>query len=100
MFCYVWEYIVRTERLSVFENAYGPEGDWVRFFRRDPDYVRTLLLRDRESRGRFITIDFWSSRDSFLAFRERFRAELEALDASFETLTLRETHIGEFDILE
>lgn len=99
MFCYVWEFVVQAERVRDFETAYGPDGDWVRLFRRDPAYVRTLLLRDRESPTRFVTIDFWTSREACLAFRERFQTEVDALDATFEAWTGRETHLGDFDVV-
>ena len=97
MYGYVWEYIVPSEARSAFEASYGPAGEWVRLFRRDPGYIQTVLLRDREAPSRFMTIDFWSSREAWLAFRGRFGAEFEALDARFEALTLRETHLGDFD---
>lgn len=99
MYCYVWEFVVRPERLRDFETAYGAEGDWAQLFRRDPAYVRTLLLKDRESPTRFVTVDFWSSPKACMAFRERFAAEFEALDSRFEEWTLRETHMGDFDVV-
>ncbi|MGH9321788.1 MAG: hypothetical protein ACRD21_11320 [Vicinamibacteria bacterium] len=98
MYCYVWEFTVRSESLGEFEWSYGPEGEWVQLFRRDPQYVRSLLLKDREEPARFVSIDFWTSRGACQAFRERFRSEYEALDARFEALTLQERHVGDFDI--
>jgi hypothetical protein len=99
MYCYVWEFVVRLERARDFDEAYGPEGDWAQFFRRDPAYVRTLLLRDRETSVRFVTFDFWSSRKASVEFRRRYQSEFEALDATFEAWTLRETHLGDFDVV-
>src|SRR5579863_2650412 len=61
MYCYVWSFVVRSEYLKEFESAYGPEGDWSRLFRNDPQYIRTQLLVDRGHPSRFLTIDFWSS---------------------------------------
>ena len=100
MFCYAWSYVVRPECLSAFRTAYGPEGDWVRLFRRDPEYVRTNFLGDCDNPARFITIDFWTSREACLSFRERFRGEFEALDKSFDQLTVQESHLGDFEVLE
>jgi hypothetical protein len=99
MYCYLWEFVVRTGEVGAFESSYGPEGDWARLFRRDPQYVRTVLLKDRESSDRFVTIDFWTSRAAFVSFRERFASEFEALDRRFEALTLRENRVGEFEIV-
>jgi len=100
MFCYVWSYVVRPECLSAFRTAYGPEGDWVRLFRRDPEYVRTTLLGDRDNPTRFMTIDFWASREACLSFRERFRGEFETLDKRFDQLTVHESHLGDFEVLD
>ena len=44
MYCYVWSYVVRPECLPAFRTAYGPDGDWVKLFQRDPEYIRTNFL--------------------------------------------------------
>src|SRR5436190_19384744 len=99
MYCYVWSYVVRPEHLQTFRIAYGPDGEWVRLFRRDPEYIRTECLHDLDDPARFMTIDFWRSREACAVFRERFRREFDSLDQSFERLTLQEVHLGDFDVL-
>ena len=99
MYCYVWTYVVRSESLEAFRIAYGPEGEWVRLFRRDPEYVRTTLLADREDPTRFMTLDFWTSREACVAFRERFAREFEALDRRFQEFTMQEVHTGDYDVM-
>ena len=74
MYCYVWSFVIRPECLSEFQAAYGPDGEWVRFFRSDPEYLRTRLLKDRDNPTRFVTIDFWTSHEASVSFRERFNA--------------------------
>jgi len=98
MYCYVWEFRVPSERREAFEADYGPEGGWVALFRRDPDWVRTELLRDRDEPGHYLTVDVWRSRDAYLAFRRRFRAELDALDDRGEGWTAEERRLGEFEL--
>lgn len=99
MYCYIWEYEVRPEHLRAFEHAYGSQGGWARLFRRDPGYVRTDLLRNCHSATRFMTVDVWTNREAYLAFRERFKAEFQAMDLACEALTLREIHIGDFSLV-
>jgi hypothetical protein len=99
MYCYVWSFAVRPEYLREFQSAYGPEGDWARFFRTDPDYIRTRLLADRESPSRFLTLDFWSSYEACASFKQRFAGQFEALDKSFERFTTEELQIGSFDVI-
>jgi len=98
MYCYVWSFVVRPECSQAFQIAYGPEGDWVRLFRRDPEYIRTDFLSDRDDPARFITIDFWTSLEACLSFRERFRREFEALDRRFGEFTVQELHLGDFEL--
>lgn len=96
--CYIWEYLVRPDRLEEFRAAYGPEGVWVRLFRRDESFIRTDLYRDDSDPHRFVTVDYWESRESCRAFRERFRQAVEALDEQCEAFTIRETHLGDFEV--
>ena len=93
----MWEFDARLESWREFERAYGPTGTWARLFRKGDGYVATELLRDRETSGRYVTIDRWDSRAAFEAFRERFAAEYERLDQACEALTTRETLIGRFE---
>ena len=100
MYCYVWSYFVRPEFVQEFQTAYGPEGDWGRFFRRDSAYIRTSLLADRDNPTRFMTIDYWWSYEAWASFRQRFGSEFETLDKKFERLTWEEKHIGSFNLLD
>jgi hypothetical protein len=70
----------------------------VRLFRRDPEYIRTDFLADRDDPARFMTIDFWTSREACMSFRERFHGEFEALDQRFGEFTVQELHLGDFDL--
>lgn len=97
MYCYVWSFLVHSEYVREFESAYGPEGDWSRLFRNDPQYIRTQLLVDRDHPGRFLTIDFWSSYEACAAFRKRCAAEFDALNKSFEKFTIEEVQVGSFE---
>jgi quinol monooxygenase YgiN len=99
VFCYVWEYEVAPEKAEAFVAAYGPDGPWVRLFRRDPAYLGTELGRDADDPRRFLTIDRWTTREACLAFRERVRGEFDAIDAECERLTVRERAIGDFELV-
>jgi hypothetical protein len=98
-FCYVWSYEVAPDQFSAFEETYGPEGAWAVLFGRDPAYLGTELIRDRDRIGRYLTIDRWTSRAACLAFRERNRDEFAALDDRCGQWTILERELGEFDLL-
>ena len=95
----IWEFQVRPGAEVEFERIYGPTGEWVQLFRRGDGYIRTELLRDREVWGRYLVLDHWGSAAQYDAFRAAHDSEYSALDQRCETLTLRETRIGNFSDL-
>ncbi len=95
-YSYVWEFLVPSERETEFRLQYGPDGGWVALFRRHPGYIETLLLQDRATPGRYLTVDRWQSIEDYRSFRARFAAEYEALDLTFNNLTRHETDLGSF----
>ena len=97
LFIYIWAYRVPPERVDEFGRLYGPEGAWVRLFRRAPGYMDTNLYRDRNDVERYVTIDRWESEEAFRDFRARFAEEFERLDRDGEHLTLEETPLGELE---
>jgi hypothetical protein len=99
MYAYVWSYVVRPEYVGSFRAAYGPKGEWVQLFRRDREYLRTDLLSNHGDPTRFMTIDFWSSREAFQSFRVRYSDEFNALDDRLAELTVEELHLGDFDVV-
>ncbi len=94
MYAIVWRFLVKEDRCAELERHYGPEGTWAAFFRRDPAFVRTELLRGEGNE--YVTLDYWSSKEAFLAFRAAHLEEYEAIDRGFEALTESETRIGDY----
>jgi hypothetical protein len=92
----VWEFWVRPDKVAEFQEKYGPEGAWARFFRGSAGYIRTELVRDVAADLRFLTLDYWQAEEEFRSFRERSLAEYERLDKEFEGLTEKETRLGAF----
>lgn len=99
MFLALWEFDVKPGCDQRFESVYGPRGQWVQLFRRDPAYQRTLLLRDTIRDHTYLTCDFWECRKTYAAFRQNNLEAYLALDKSCEGLTLAERKIGEFELL-
>jgi heme-degrading monooxygenase HmoA len=96
-YSYIWEFHVRPERQADFERTYRPEGQWVELFRQASGYLGTLLLKDRASSTRYVTVDRWRSEQDYEQFRVRFSKEYEALDAACQDLTVRERSLGVYD---
>jgi len=96
-FVVIWEFQIRQGAELEFEATYGPDGDWVRLFRRDGAFVGTELVRDVENPARYVTFDFWTSREAYENFYERNASEYKKIDAKYEKLTEKEREIGRFE---
>jgi len=96
MYAIIWEFRPADGRREEFEAAYGRDGEWARLFSRADGYLGTDLVRDTADATRYLTIDRWRSRQDYDAFRARFAAEYEELDAACEQLTSPEALIGLF----
>ena len=98
MFVVVWQFEIAEEKISAFEAAYGPEGNWAQLFRSSSEYLGTELLRDTYNSGSYLTVDRWASEDASRSFRKENDAAYEALDRTCDALTSRETRIGAYTI--
>lgn len=95
-FAIAWEFQVKPEQQRDFERAYGSNGVWVQLFRTGDGYLKTELHRDPEKTGRYITLDFWRSREHYDKFMSKSRPAYLEIDAKCETLTESEQLLGEF----
>jgi len=93
----VWEFQVVAGHEEEFERHYGPQGIWAELFQRDPSYLGTTLLRDRERQGRYLTVDRWEGPNAFEKFKARFDEDYRRIDEAMERLTTSETKIGVFE---
>src|SRR5438045_1256886 len=95
----IWEFRVKAGQESRFEQAYGPDGVWVQLFGNDNEYGGTDLLADSNQAGRYVTMDFWKSKEAYDSFRERNRGEYERIDKDCAEMTEAESAIGTFERL-
>jgi len=100
MYLIVWEFWPKRKKEREFARVYGPEGEWVTFFRKGVGYLDTLLCEDLESMGRYMTIDRWNSREAYDTFCRLHREEYDAIDRRCENLTGKELLIGRFEVQE
>lgn len=96
-YVYIWEFRVAAESRAEFERQYGPDGGWVRLFRRAEGYLETLFLTDPAEAGHYITIDRWKSEEDYMAFHAEFSEEYVRLDTECEHLTINEVFLGIFN---
>ncbi len=61
LYAYRWEFEVDPDFETEFVRHYGPAVTWAQLFRQSPDYIETLLLKDNQVPGRYLTLDRWRS---------------------------------------
>jgi hypothetical protein len=98
MFLVLWEYEVKSGSEKRFEEVYGPAGDWARLFRTDSQCLETRLLRDPFRSNVYLTLDFWTSRNSYERFLATHKAEYQSIDALGESLTTNERRLGTYEL--
>lgn len=96
LFIVAWAFLVKPETRRDFERVYGPSGEWVRLFRSGDGYIKTELHHDPDNSGRYITLDFWRTREQYEAFRQQSRSAYQEIDARCERLTTDEQLLGDF----
>lgn len=98
MYVIIWRYRVDPAELAKFEKAYGPKGEWAKFFSASPDYLGTELLVDDERPGEYVTIDRWRSEEACSGFLADHEADYDRLDRRFQALTLTENRVGAYGV--
>lgn len=100
MYTVVWSFDVKPDQVKAFERMYGPDGDWVRLFRRAPGFAGTELRRETDRRAHYLTIDRWRTREDYRRFKETFASEYALLDVRCAGLTESEQKVGDFEMNE
>jgi heme-degrading monooxygenase HmoA len=98
MYVVIWRYKVDPAQTARFEKAYGPKGEWAKFFSSSEDYLGTELLADDERPGEYVTIDRWTSEEAYSAFLGEREADYDRLDRRCEALTLSESRLGAYGV--
>jgi heme-degrading monooxygenase HmoA len=94
----LWRFEVAAEQEARFVATYGPNGDWARLFAIAPGFTRTELWRDGD--GIYLTADHWQSFEDFERFQASRGEQYRRLDTELEELTLAETFLGAFDLVD
>ena len=93
----LWEFIVKPGEEARFEAVYGPKGDWARCFQQGAGYVATELNRDLDGPKRYVTMDFWASKEAYEKFKTEHAAEYQEIDRRCEDITEQERELGKFE---
>jgi len=93
----VWRFRIKPEFHQQFENVYGPEGEWAKFFSQNANYCGTDLVRDANDQNQYITLDYWTSRAAYDQFRRQYADAYKQIDQHCEEMTEEEITLGAFE---
>lgn len=96
MYVILWQYQVKKGCEKEFERAYGPDGEWVHFFKGAKGYLRSEFLSDAAREGRYVTIDRWVSQMDYEKFLDDHRSWYQAIDRRCEVFTEIEASMGTY----
>lgn len=94
--CYIWEYIVYEEYTGAFKKSYKNDGDWCKLFAKAEGYIKTVFCEDINNPKRFVTIDYWESKELLFKFKADFEDEYESIDSKCEEYIEIEVFVGDF----
>lgn len=97
MYIILWEYYVKPDKQTRFEDMYSSNGAWAELFKKGNGYLSTELIRSAEVSERYLTIDRWASLDAYETFLSHWMDEYKTLDLHCEGLTYHESYLGRFD---
>ena len=97
MFLALWEFEVKPGCEERFQSVYGGDGEWVQLFRGDPSFIQTRLLKDPRAENKFVTVDFWTSREAYESFKKLNHEVYAEIDQRCESLTESERCLGNFE---
>jgi heme-degrading monooxygenase HmoA len=95
----IWEFCSKAGSERRFEEVYGSNGIWARFFQQDQEFIGTELIRDFTVARRYLTLDFWTSREAYEQFRRRHANQYQVLDQECDALIEQEREVGRFERL-
>ncbi|MEO9871093.1 hypothetical protein [Ekhidna sp.] len=98
MYCLAWKYKVSSNQAK-FEEEYGRNGRWFKFFESCDDYLGNELMKGADGTT-YILIDKWMSKADYQDFIDENKATYDDLSENNKTLYDNEEQLGEFDLLQ
>jgi heme-degrading monooxygenase HmoA len=98
MFLIIWQFETDEAHVEQFKSAYNTDGAWAQLFRRSAGYIRTDLACDVNAPLTYFTFDYWRTAQDFQNFQDTHAEEYRRLDRSCDSLTKRESKVGEFTL--
>lgn len=98
MYCLVWKYSVSSNQAK-FEEEYGRNGSWFKFFETSEDYLGSELMKSADGKS-YILIDKWMAKADYQDFIDENKAQYDEMSEKSKALYDAEEAMGEYDLLQ
>ena len=98
MYCKAWKYTVTSDH-SKFEEVYGRNGSWFKFFEPCDDFLGQELMKGADG-NTYLVLDKWMSEADYEGFIASNQAAYQVLETQTRDLYDEEVALGNFSIMQ
>ena len=98
MYCKAWKYTVTSDQ-SKFEEVYGRNGKWFKFFEPCEDFLGQELMKGSDG-NTYIVLDKWMSEEDYEDFLAANRESYQSLESETRDLYDEELSLGNYTIMQ
>ncbi|MEM6643224.1 MAG: hypothetical protein AAF616_09615 [Bacteroidota bacterium] len=98
MYCKAWKYSVSSNH-SLFEEAYGRNGEWFKFFESCDEFLGQEIMRSAEGTF-YLVLEKWISIEDYEHFLSSNRDAFEAISSNTESLYEEKLNLGSYTVLQ
>ena len=100
MIAVVWQFDVKDERQTEFEEFYGADGPWTMMNRHTRSYLGTSFLRDQNHAARYLLLEYWSEMVVYEQHKVYQSEAIAALEGRRDELVIACEPLGVFTALD
>lgn len=98
MYCKAWKYTVTSDH-SKFEEVYGRNGTWFKFFEPCDDFLGQELMKSQDGNS-YLVLEKWMSEEDYENFLSINQAKYQSLSIQTRDLYDEELSLGSYSILQ
>ena len=96
MYTVIWKYKIQAANRKKFEEEYGSNGTWAKFFSDSEKYKGSFLHKSQDETDSYILIDTWTDKNSYEVFIKMNSGIYARLSSDFKTIHEKEERVGSF----
>ena len=100
MVAVVWQFTIRENTSTEFEQFYGVDGDWTRLSRRSRSFLGSSFLKDVVTPTRYLLVEYWSEMLVYEKHVADFDDQIKKLEERRKAFAVSVESLGVFSALD